>query len=266
MNKLRRKWSGQGGASLVLALLFLLVCMMAAASVLMAAASNMGKIRSNQQEQQRYLTLSSALQLVCDELNRAEYTGRYHCDAVPVPETDGDGNLTGAVDHTIYTLRQRDGKLQFGLAGGGSGEVLPLDGELDKLAGNNFQIKAVSPGDVILPFVPLDVPPGRLGPHTVTLSVNVPDSSRENYPAGLLAEVAVTVRVDTGSGPRAGVISLAAELNETNESGSTISMRAEAELKPEHHPGDVFAISSLEAGDAETGVLKWTLDWIKKAE
>ena len=46
MKTLNRKLHSQRGASILLALLFLLACMMVAASVLMAAASNAGKIRS----------------------------------------------------------------------------------------------------------------------------------------------------------------------------------------------------------------------------
>ena len=52
MKTLREKLHSQSGASILLALLFLLVCMMAAASVLTAAVSNAGKIRSNYEEQQ----------------------------------------------------------------------------------------------------------------------------------------------------------------------------------------------------------------------
>ena len=80
MRRMRGKWESQSGASILLALLFLLVCMMVSASVLMAAASNAGKIRSNYEEQQRYLALSSALRLVAGELERAEYRGRYDVD------------------------------------------------------------------------------------------------------------------------------------------------------------------------------------------
>ena len=45
--------------------------MMVSASILMAAVSNAGKLRSGQEEQQRYLTLASALRLVCDELTES---------------------------------------------------------------------------------------------------------------------------------------------------------------------------------------------------
>ena len=47
MKTLREKLHSQSGASILLALLFLLVCMMTAASILMAAVSNAGKLRSN---------------------------------------------------------------------------------------------------------------------------------------------------------------------------------------------------------------------------
>jgi len=77
VERLRKKLSSRRGASILIALLFLLLCMMTAASILTAAASNAGKLRSSREEQQRYLTLSSALRLVCGELERAEYEGKY---------------------------------------------------------------------------------------------------------------------------------------------------------------------------------------------
>lgn len=84
MEALKQKWNSRRGASILLALLFLLVCMMAAASILMAAASNAGKIQSNKEEQQKYLTLSSALTLLCDDLERVEYVGPYNYEKVTV--------------------------------------------------------------------------------------------------------------------------------------------------------------------------------------
>ena len=76
-DRFRRKVGSQRGASLLLALLFLLLCAMVAASILMAAAANAGKHRSNLTEHQTYLALSSAVSLLCDELNAAEYRGQY---------------------------------------------------------------------------------------------------------------------------------------------------------------------------------------------
>lgn len=75
--KIVHKLRSQRGASLLLALLFLMICSLVAASILMAAAANAGKRRSNLEEHQTYLALSSAVSLLCDELNAAEYRGQY---------------------------------------------------------------------------------------------------------------------------------------------------------------------------------------------
>lgn len=77
MNRLTEKLKNEDGASLLLSLLVFLLCVMVAASVLAAAASNAGKARSSRAEQQRYQTLSSALRLICGELEKVEYTGKY---------------------------------------------------------------------------------------------------------------------------------------------------------------------------------------------
>lgn len=77
MKTVIKKLGSERGASILLALLFFLVCSMVAASILMAAVSNAGKIRSSREEQQAYLTLTSAMQFVCDDLLGATYYGRY---------------------------------------------------------------------------------------------------------------------------------------------------------------------------------------------
>lgn len=77
MRRLREKLHSESGASILLALLLFLVCCMVAASILAAVMSNAGKVRSNQAEQQKYLTLSSAIQFVADEIEGAAYTWKY---------------------------------------------------------------------------------------------------------------------------------------------------------------------------------------------
>lgn len=95
----RRKVHSQRGASLLLALLFLLLCAMVGASVLMAAAANAGKHRSNLDEHQTYLALSSAVSLLCDELNAAEYRGQYKYWTTEVEVGDGDETHTEKRTH-----------------------------------------------------------------------------------------------------------------------------------------------------------------------
>lgn len=77
MKRLREKLKNRDGASLLLSLLVFLLCVMVAASVLAAAISNAGKAKSSRTEQQRYQTLSSAMRLICGELEKVEYTGKY---------------------------------------------------------------------------------------------------------------------------------------------------------------------------------------------
>lgn len=77
MKRLREKLKNRDGASLLLSLLVFLLCVMVAASVLAAAISNAGKARSSRTEQQRYQTLLSAMRLICGELEKVEYTGKY---------------------------------------------------------------------------------------------------------------------------------------------------------------------------------------------
>lgn len=115
MRELRKKLHSQSGASILLALLFLLACMMVGASVLTAAASNAGKIQSSYEEQQRYLALSSALRLVIDQLEEAKYYGRYTVDKWTEHETieDKDGNTT-VIDKPYYKIMQRPGAFTCG--------------------------------------------------------------------------------------------------------------------------------------------------------
>jgi hypothetical protein len=115
------KLKSQQGASLLIVLLFFLICAMVASSLLMAAVSNAGKTRSRQQENQRYLAVSSALQLICDDISNAVYYGQYEMQQ---QEKDGivkdvykqqEGEYTGDLKSvlvedfdSIFALQMRD--------------------------------------------------------------------------------------------------------------------------------------------------------------
>lgn len=96
LEALKRKWNSCRGASILLALLFMLMCIMAGTSVLMAGASNVGKISGDKDEQQKYLTLSSALQLLVAELESVEYVGKY----VYTPGTVAESKLVNTYEQT----------------------------------------------------------------------------------------------------------------------------------------------------------------------
>lgn len=106
MGAISNKLRSQRGASLLLALLFLLICSMVTASILMAAVSNAGKHRSNLEEHQIYQALSSAVSTLCDELNRSEYRGQY-CSWKETVQTGGDAWYP--VFTTYSYFRQEEG-------------------------------------------------------------------------------------------------------------------------------------------------------------
>lgn len=140
MEALKKKFKSRRGASLLLAMLFLMVCMMVGASVMIAAAFNLNKFRGVQEEQQKYLTLSSALNLLVDELERVEYVGKYEYTLTMViltdddgePIFDGDGN---PIYHYIHTYEQVAGELRLSVdqSDWGLNEVLPLYSYFDSV-------------------------------------------------------------------------------------------------------------------------------------
>lgn len=74
---MRRKLKQQTGASLILALMLFLICVMVASSILVAAASGSSRNITRTQKQQAYLAVSSAAELLMDELsNVGSFVGR----------------------------------------------------------------------------------------------------------------------------------------------------------------------------------------------
>ena len=68
MERVREKLHSRTGASLLIALLFFLVAMTVGAVVLTAASANAGRIQKNRQEQQNYLAVASAAELVKEDI------------------------------------------------------------------------------------------------------------------------------------------------------------------------------------------------------
>ena len=80
MERVREKLHSRTGASLLIALLFFLVAMTVGAVVLTAASANAGRIQKNRQEQQNYLAVDSAAELVKEDIVGAEkaiFTAEY---------------------------------------------------------------------------------------------------------------------------------------------------------------------------------------------
>lgn len=77
MNRVKHKLSSQSGASLALALLLFLVCACVGVAVLTASASNAGKMSHVRQDQQSYLSVSSAARAIREDVGKARFTASY---------------------------------------------------------------------------------------------------------------------------------------------------------------------------------------------
>ena len=87
MQAIRRKLNSQRGASMLMALLLMLVGIMVSAVIISAATSAAVNKRSEKEQQQAYLAVSSAAELVRDDFQ--SLTGRYKDVTTTVTNADG---------------------------------------------------------------------------------------------------------------------------------------------------------------------------------
>lgn len=247
MKRIREKWNSASGASILAALLLLLVCMMVAASVLMAAASNAGKLHSNHEEHQKYLTLSSALRLICGEIEAGSYTGQYSYAIEDVLKTveRPDGTQGSVHDYYIHTYAQAEGIYTCGL--NGSSDILPLRDRLDFLFGEKLAAGAGVAQN----------PDDRYVFKARTLSFNFPVRFTLTVKADGFEDVTVSFQLR-----KDGVITLTAALPE-DKTGHVYAM--EAELIPVKPLDEVLVLKNT-AGNNQTEQVKWRLNWIAKKE
>lgn len=246
----RKKLNSQSGASILLALLILLLCVMVGASILMAASSNAGKSRSNQEEHQKYLALSSALRLVCGELEQAEYHGSYKLEITTQEQVDENGE---AVEHTYYSFQQIDGEFNCGL-----GDTLPLLDELDSVCRGTFP---ESYDEAVLHYkYPKQEADPTFQDHSITLKVGTKDSAPIE---GLDTDVTVTIRMDGDY-----TLYLTATLGEA-DTGYVYTMQAQ--MTPCTQPSfqEIPGVSRPDEDASDSGsteALTWKLGWIAKRE
>ncbi len=99
MQAIRRKLNSQRGASMLMALLLMLVGIMVSAVIISAATSAAVNKRSEKEQQQAYLAVSSAAELVRDDFQSV--AGRYKLVTTLVKDEDGSfipvgSEVTGA--------------------------------------------------------------------------------------------------------------------------------------------------------------------------
>lgn len=251
MKRLRKKLQSESGASLLMALLLLLVCMMVAASILGAAASNAGKYRSNRVEQQKYLTLSSALNLVIDEIEKAEYKGQYEV----YEWTDAGGT-------ECFYIEQIAGLYSCGDLTG----QIPLGKELNRIFSTQFTgdgYKSLS-GDVETPTVRT---------LTVSLPYDATDSTKNlvgyPYPADpanpKIYEIPKDVTVKVVLDHNTGNITLTASLGTDTMSAELV---AKGSLAIDYNSGSRTGTNSgytaSDLKETKETPMTWKLSWIRK--
>lgn len=238
---LKRKLQSQRGASLLLALLFLALCSLVSATILMAAVSNAGKARSNLREHQSYLALSSAVDLICDEIVRSEYQGKYHYRE-EVEETSVKDPETGeeTIETTIkYHFTQLEGSCAYKEADTESQLTGLLKNDLDTLFAR--QIESTLDKDK---FATWEVKGEGIFTHTWKVHPQTGTALDEK-------EVEVQLKVVEESY----AIELTAQLD---------GYQLQAELTPSTNRPSLPG--TLSQGDNKTEPLQWKVGWITTGE
>ena len=232
-----RKVCSQHGASMLLALLFLLICSMVTASILMAAVTNAGKHRSNLEEHQVYLSLSSAVSTLCDELNRSEYQGKYKYWETTDTKTDP---ATGeAVTETLRHFTQLEGTYPHISPAAGDGYLKEILLEnFDGLFAQEINGKLAS-----VDYDTFDLKPEHTDmKHILTLAPE-PGSELDDTPVHITLEIKDSYAI---------YITAYLEGLETYQ--------VEAELTPKESKPTVSTPPAI--GTHSTQAMRWALGWI----
>ncbi len=257
-------------------MLMFLVCVMVASSILVASSSNAGKARSNQVEHQKYLTLSSTIRLVADEIQRAEYTGKYNVyewdETVSGYDLDDEGNLV-EVSYTYYYFycEQTQGEYTCGDLTDSMGmtDLLPLRKELDAIFAQQFT------GSGYEALTGTDVEDSQQT-HTLTVTLPdglpghpYPDSGPEVYQVPKEVTVQATMDhttrhitltawlEDSATSPMDGSDTMTAEL--VAENAPVLDYRPGG-YREARNPSGEIPIEKTAAG----APMKWKLNWIRK--
>lgn len=101
LKQIKRKLTSQSGASMLLAMVFLMFCLFVGGSVLAAATANAGRVESLKHNQQLYLSQRSAMQLMADLL-KSTPESQLQLTIKDVTVTVGNGTPTRTVTYTIH--------------------------------------------------------------------------------------------------------------------------------------------------------------------
>ena len=238
-SRVRQKLNSRRGASFLLALLFFLICALVSSTVLMAAAANAGRSRSEREEHQRYLTLSSAVRLLCDELTDCQYRGQYYYWVKDITWENPETGKLEVMDHEYY-LEQKEGLYQY--KDGDKAQLTALLDDFDYLFSLEFDKVEASRPDINVTTLNLSPPTTR----TLTLT---PESDVD----GLDQPVTVALTVEFANRY---VINLTASLGEY-AIRATLTTDASRPGLPE---------TFSQGTTAQTAPMTWKVGWIRPAD
>lgn len=122
MNVIKSKFHNNQGASMLIALVYLLTALMVGTVVLTAASSNVGRITHNRQEQREYYAVESAAELVKTDMAEEKFTAAYSetklydwIEPTYEPAGDPSGTLVSEGHYILSdTTHQHDSDLTDG--------------------------------------------------------------------------------------------------------------------------------------------------------
>ncbi|MGN0713523.1 MAG: hypothetical protein ACI4LJ_07045 [Anaerovoracaceae bacterium] len=102
---LKRKLRSESGVTLLMALLFFLLCALGSSVVLAAGSTASGRIAGLEQDQQAFYTVTSAAQVLQEEINGTSFAGKQETPgekSITIPVSGSLSNLMNTAVESVY--------------------------------------------------------------------------------------------------------------------------------------------------------------------
>lgn len=112
MKRMRKKLNDPTGASILFAILVFMLCILAGTAAVTAASANSGRYSHQRADQQRYLSVASAVRLLTGELTNNTFKGK-----VRITETKPTGEACEDTAPKVEKVEEEDEEEKLGLSG-----------------------------------------------------------------------------------------------------------------------------------------------------
>ena len=102
---LKRKLRSESGVTLLMALLFFLLCALASSVVISAGSTASGRMAGLEQDQQAFYTVTSAAQVLQEEINGTSFAGKQETPgekSITIPVSGSLSNLMNTAVESVY--------------------------------------------------------------------------------------------------------------------------------------------------------------------